>query len=171
MEVLLIFTKKGATQERLDRVGFNSTLNDVTERARRNLLLFSSLCIFLFLTGELPSQIPLLGIDLEGSKNAAITAKSIACVQFYFLVRFFILVSVEVKNWLYNHVVSLSDGELGENTYELKSDTKREIVQRFRVATAISKLAYFLRLIEALFPALYGILGLVYALRLAMNFS
>ena len=167
----MILTKRGATKKRMDRVGFNNTLSDVTERARRNLLLFSSLCIFLFMTEELPSQIPLLGINLEGAKNAAMTANSIACVQFYFLFRFMVLVSVEIKNWLHNYVVSLSDENWGENTYELKSDIQRQVIEQFRVAGLLSKLAFFCRLIETLFPVLYGFMGFVYAVRLAIEFT
>ncbi|WP_189578004.1 hypothetical protein [Marinobacter zhanjiangensis] len=75
-------------------------LTDNTERAKRNLLLFSALCFFLNHLGELPGRIPLLDIPLDVADRQQSVAQAFLFVQIYFLTRFSALCWVDSVNWL-----------------------------------------------------------------------
>lgn len=130
-------------------------------------MLFSSLCIFLALTRELPTNIPLLGVELESSRNQGITALAFLVVQVYLFFRFSILIGVDLRNWLYNTMVTSSQ-ELGVEHYESMHNVSRqaETYKKHRFAAAVSRLAYYSRFYELILPFIYGVIGVLSALSL-----
>lgn len=143
---------------------FQYSLNDEPQRAKRNLMLFSSLVVFLSITRELPGNIPLLGIQLDGSQNQNATVWSLIAVQLYFFSRFAILTSVDVRNWLYNQMFETSR-EIGTESELSTHDFSKEdaFVEHNRLAFKFAKLSSYSRWIELGLPLIYGVGGLVAA--------
>jgi hypothetical protein len=139
---------------------FQYSLSDPAEKAKRNLMLFSSLCLFLALTRELPSRIPLLGIELDSSHNQGITVAAFFSVQLYLVLRFLVLVGVDLRNWLFNTAVSNSK-ELGyEDFTSVHSlSAHSEVYRQHRFAAAVSRLSYWSRFYELILPVVYGLMG------------
>lgn len=133
-------------------------LSESSERARRNLMLFSSFCIFLALLGELPTNVPVLGIDLDTSHKQALVAWSFLVVQIYFLFRFSVLAWVDLLNWAVTQDAKARGGYRNLSDYRMQDllKTVRERLRGNRSAT-VANLARFL---EQILPIGYGVIAL-----------
>jgi hypothetical protein len=79
---------------------YESPLSDETKVLRRNSLLSSGLCLFIAMTGELPSQFSLLGVSFSANQQELI-GWFILAVAFYFFLHFISMASVEVARWVH----------------------------------------------------------------------
>jgi hypothetical protein len=146
---------------------FQYSLSDPAERAKRNLMLFASLCVFLAFARELPTRIPLLGIELDSAHNQEITVIALFSVQLYLFFRFLVLVGVDLRNWLFNAAVTKSkDLGLEEFASVHSLSAQAEVYRIHRFASAISRLSSLSRFYELVLPVLYGLLGLSSAISL-----
>ena len=133
-------------------------LKEPSERARRNLMLFSSLCIFLALLGELPTNVPLLGIDLKSGNKPLLTALAFFFTQLYLLFRFVVLAWIDLLNWLLKQDAQQRKGGR-YNPSDMKiSDILNAVREKLKNmhVTTVSRLARFL---EQIFPITYGVVG------------
>ncbi|WP_429012748.1 hypothetical protein [Aeromonas hydrophila] len=79
---------------------YESPLSDETKVLRRNSLLLSGLCLFIAITGELPSQFALLGVSFSANQQGLI-GWFILAVAVYFFLHFISMASVEVARWIH----------------------------------------------------------------------
>ncbi len=78
---------------------YESPLCQETKTIRRNLLLSSSICLFVGLTNQLPEKIALLGISFNTTEQTTI-GWFMFSVQIYFFLHFVANAFVEVAKWV-----------------------------------------------------------------------
>jgi len=135
-------------------------LSEPSERARRNLMLFSSFCIFLAMLGELPTNVPILGIDLDTSHKQFLVALSFLVVQLYFLFRFVVLAWVDLLNWAVAQDAKARGGYRSHITDYRMLDLLKTVRERLKSnsSTTVANLARFF---EQTLPIGYGTIGVI----------
>ena len=78
---------------------YESPFSDETKVLRRNSLLSSGLCLFIAITGELPTKLALLGVSFTATQQDLI-GWFILAVSIYFFFHFLSVASVEVATWV-----------------------------------------------------------------------
>lgn len=74
------------------------SFSDDLKSLKKTLLIFSSVSLFISMTEELPTKISVLGLDL--SKNENFVGWFLAALTGYFLVSFFVSLSIEIYEYL-----------------------------------------------------------------------
>lgn len=75
-------------------------LSEGSEKSKRNMMVFAAVCLFIALTGERPSEIPLLGMEFDTVDQQSAVAYSFLVVMGYLYVRFLVLTWVDTVNWM-----------------------------------------------------------------------
>ena len=138
-------------------------LSDVTERSKRNLLVFSSISIFLGLTEQLPEKVPLLGISLEASTEQELISYGLILFQLYLLVRYVSFVLIDLRN---NREERKKQGMDESHRFYSYKVIEQTILQKLGVFIdfAIYHFASGLNaLVEIVVPVIYGLFGLYFA--------
>ncbi|MGK0399387.1 MAG: hypothetical protein ACJA0I_001689 [Gammaproteobacteria bacterium] len=79
---------------------YDSPFSDETKVLRRNSLLLSGICLFIGLTGELPSKFALLGVSFT-TPQQNIIGWFLFAVLGYFYLHFISNAAVEVAKWIH----------------------------------------------------------------------
>ncbi|REG86443.1 hypothetical protein [Marinomonas pollencensis] len=79
---------------------YDSPFSDETKVLRRNSLLVSGICLFIGITGELPSKFALLGVSFSTSQQNIIGWFLVAVLAYSFL-HFISNASVEIAKWVH----------------------------------------------------------------------
>ena len=79
---------------------YDSPFSDETKVLRRNSLLLSGICLFIGLTGELPSKLALLGVSFTTSQQSIIGWFLVAFLAYFYL-HFISNAAVEIAKWVH----------------------------------------------------------------------
>ena len=79
---------------------YESPFSDETKVLRRNSLLSSGICLFIGITGELPTKFALLGVSFSATQQDLI-GWFILAVSAYFYLHFVSIAAVEVAKWIH----------------------------------------------------------------------
>ena len=79
---------------------YDSPFSDETKVLRRNSLLLSGICLFIGLTGELPSKLALLGVSFTTSQQGIIGWFLVAVLAYFFL-HFISNAAIEIAKWIH----------------------------------------------------------------------
>lgn len=79
---------------------YDSPFSDETKVIRRNSLLLSGICLFIGLTGELPSKFALLGVSFTTAQQSFIGWFLFAVLAYFFL-HFISNAAVEFAKWVH----------------------------------------------------------------------
>jgi len=79
---------------------YDSPFSDETKVLRRNSLLISGICLFIGLTGELPSKLALLGVSFT-TPQQSIIGWFLFAVLVYFFLHFISNAAIEIAKWIH----------------------------------------------------------------------
>ncbi|MCE9677796.1 hypothetical protein LZP69_01140 [Shewanella sp. AS1] len=79
---------------------YDSPFSDETKVLRRNSLILSGICLFIGLTGELPSKLAILGVSFSAPQQNII-GWFLFAVLGYFYLHFLSNAAVEVAKWIH----------------------------------------------------------------------
>lgn len=79
---------------------YDSPFSDETKVLRRNSLLISGICLFIGLTGELPSKLALLGVSFT-TPQQSIIGWFLFVVLVYFFLHFISNAAIEIAKWIH----------------------------------------------------------------------
>jgi len=95
---------------------YDSPFSDETKVLRRNSLLLSGICLFIGLTGELPSKLALLGVSFNTSQQSII-GWFLLTVLVYFYLHFISNAAVEVAKWIHPFLQTISAKKIMLTSY------------------------------------------------------
>ncbi|KJY98980.1 hypothetical protein [Pseudoalteromonas ruthenica] len=95
---------------------YDSPFSDETKVLRRNSLLLSGICLFIGLTGELPSKLALLGVSFDTSQQSTIGWFFLA-ILVYFYLHFISNAAVEVAKWIHPFLKTISAKKIMLTSY------------------------------------------------------
>jgi len=170
---------------------YDSPLSEDTKKIRRNLLIASSLCIFISITNHLPSSFALWGAKLDANQQP-IVGWFIFSITAYLYLHFFASAGVEIAKWFqpfYEGIVEKrkllkhpafdetdwmeflgpDDPHDLENVKKMaKSEAKAFVEKKLR---HLYKLIYLKLTMEAVLPVLVGGYALIKLVLLLNNVS
>jgi hypothetical protein len=162
---------------------YDSPFSDETKVLRRNSLILSGICLFIGVTGELPSKFALLGVSFSTPQQNVI-GWFLFSVLGYFYLHFLSNAAVEIAKWVHPFFKIISAKEImlsqyshafDENDFENIPDQVNEQDKKDMQADAIStadwqvknrlrwlyKMIYIKLIIEILAPVCFGIWAMV----------
>jgi hypothetical protein len=86
---------------------YDSPFSDETKVLRRNSLILSSICLFIGLTGELPSKLALLGVSFSAPQQDTIGWFLLAVLGYFYL-HFFSNAAIEFAKWIHPFLKKIS---------------------------------------------------------------
>jgi hypothetical protein len=95
---------------------YDSPFSDETKVLRRNSLLLSGICLFIGLTGELPSKLALLGVSFSTSQQSIIGWFLLA-ILVYFYLHFISNAAVDVAKWIHPFLKTITAKKIMLKTY------------------------------------------------------